>query len=154
VIVDSGQVVYDSPRILRYLEDRHPDPALFPPEGAQRAEVDLFIEWFDRVWKLAPNQIADELERSAPNEARVADLAAELDRHLDLFDGLLTDRQYMLRDALSAADFIAFPFLKYARGREPEDDELFHRLLDEHQGIDGRAHLAAWIERIDGLPRA
>lgn len=55
----------------------------------------------------------------------------------------------------SAADCAAFPFLKYARIRDPEDTERYHRILDEHQDL-GEDHprLAAWIDRVDGRPRA
>ena len=56
--------------------------------------------------------------------------------------------------AFSAADCVAFPFLKFAAGRDPADDELFHRVLDEHQSVEGRPRLAAWIERVDARPRA
>ena len=49
---------------------------------------------------------------------------------------------------------MAFPFLKYARGRESGDTEAFHLVLDEHQSLAGRPRLAAWIERVDARPRA
>ena len=52
------------------------------------------------------------------------------------------------------ADCIVFPFVKFALGRDPEDDELFHRILDEHQSVDGRPRLKSWIERVDARPRA
>src|SRR3712207_9062319 len=45
--------------------------------------------------------------------------------------------------------FRSFPFLVYARDRDPADDEVFHRVLDEHQSVDGRPNLAGWIDRID-----
>ena len=37
-----------------------------------------------------------------------------------------------------------------------EDDELFHRILDVHQPLDPERALptcAAWIARVDALPR-
>jgi glutathione S-transferase len=154
VIVDGDEVVFDSPRILAYLEERYPDPPLFPADPARRAETDLFIEWFDGVWKPVANEMEMELGRDEPDGERIGALAMELGRHLDRFERLLTGRPYLLGEAVSVADFVAFPFLKYATGRDPADTELFHRLLDEHQSVDGRPNLAAWIERIDALPRA
>ena len=153
VIVDGGEVVFDSTRIIRHLEERYPDPPLFPAEPARRAETGVFIEWFNEIWKPVANEMEAELERSDPDGERVDALAAALARHLDLFERLLSDRPYLLGEDVLAADFIPFPFLKYAAGRDPADTELFHRLLDEHQSIDGRPNLAAWIERIDALPR-
>jgi glutathione S-transferase len=154
VIVDGDEVVFDSPRILAYLEERYPDPPLFPADPARRAETDLFIEWFNGVWKPVANEMEMELGRDEPDGERVGALATELGRHLDRFERLLTGRPYLLGEAVSVADFVAFPFLKYAAGRDPADTELFHRLLDEHQSVVGRPNLAAWIERIDALPRA
>jgi glutathione S-transferase len=53
VIVDEdgirGRVVNDSHAILRYLEERDPDPPLFPRDSARRAELDVFLEWFDEA---------------------------------------------------------------------------------------------------------
>jgi hypothetical protein len=45
--------------------------------------------------------------------------------------------------------------LKYALVRDPEDDELFHRILEDHQRLNGsHPRLAAWIERVNERPRA
>ena len=154
VIVDEdGTVVSDSLAILRHLEDRHPHPPLFPADEARRAEVDVFLDWFDRVWKEPPNAIEAELARDRPDSARVSELGALMADRLDLFERLLSGREHLLGE-LSAADLAAFPFLKYARGREPQDDEPFHVILDERQGLERHPRLAAWIERMDSLPRA
>src|SRR5213078_2296204 len=53
-----GQVIVDSPVILRELERRVADPPLWPAEPARRAEADVFVDWFNRVWKIAPNRMA------------------------------------------------------------------------------------------------
>jgi glutathione S-transferase len=146
VIEADGEVVADSARILERLEARYPRPALFPENPARRAEMDMFIEWFEEVWKAPPNQI------EAGGDPAV--LGARMDAWLDLFERMLDGRDHLFGDELSAADCIAFPFLKFAAGRDPEDDELFHRILDEHQSVEGRPRLAAWIERVDARPRA
>ena len=44
--------------------------------------------------------------------------------YLDLFERMLAGRDHLIGGFL-AADCAAFPFLKYARLRDPEDDELF-----------------------------
>ncbi len=153
VIVDDGEVVADSVRILRHLEERHPEPPLFPAEPASRAEVDLFLEWFNEVWKVAPNAMEEELEKEAPDEALVAGLSGRMRATLPLFEGLLDGRDHLFGE-LSAADLAAYPFLKYGAGRDPADDELFHRLLAEHLKLDGKyPRLRAWIAHIGGLPQ-
>jgi glutathione S-transferase len=154
VIVDDGEVIADSTRILRHLDERYPDPRLFPADPARRAEVDIFLEWFNEVWKAAPNGIEEELEKPEPDRERVEELTGQMRAWLGLFEGLLQDRDYLFGE-LSAADLAAIPFFKYARARDPADDELFHRILEEHQQLGGDyPRLAAWIERVDALPRA
>lgn len=153
VIDNDGEVVSDSHAILRYIEQRWPDPPLFPAPSARRAEMDLFMDWFDRVWKGPPNEIEAELACSEPDESRIARLSALMDARLDLFEQLLDGRDHLMGPELSAADCVAFPFLKYARERHRADTETFHVILDEHQSVAGRPRLAAWIECMDARPR-
>ena len=53
VLEHDGVVLADSPVILEYLERRFPDPPLLPLVAAWRAEVLIFVDWFNRVWKTA-----------------------------------------------------------------------------------------------------
>jgi glutathione S-transferase len=153
VVEADGEVVWDSPRILAWLEERHPDPPLFPPDP-RRAEMEVFIDWFNAVWKTWPNGIEAELGRPVPDQEAIAAHADSMRDALDQFERMLEGRDHLMGDELSAADCIVFPFVKYALRRDPEDDELFHRILDEHQSVDGRPRLRAWIERVDARPRA
>jgi glutathione S-transferase len=151
VLEDDGLVVFDSLAILRHLEARWPEPPLFGAEPARRAELDVFLDWFDRVWKVAPNAIEAELGAPAPDRDRIAQLGAEMDARLDLFEAMLDARDHLM-GPFSAADCAAYPFLKYAAGRDPADPDLFHEVCDTHQHTDGRPALAAWIERMAGRP--
>ena len=155
VLEADGRVVYDSMRIVAWLEENYPDPPLYPAEPARRAETLVFVEWFDRVWKRPPNEIEAELGRREPDERRIDALSRELAGWLDLFEALLTGRDYLLGE-FSAADCAAFPFLKYSvLGLEADDDELFHRILVEHQPLaDRHERLPAWVRRVDERPRA
>jgi glutathione S-transferase len=154
VLVDEGKVVADSTAILQYLELEHPDPPLYPRDEARRAEVIVFVDWFNRVWKLPPNDLEAELGKAEPDRGRVERLGAEITAALDRFEALLTGRDYLFGD-FGVADCIAFPFLKYAVLHDPADKELFHRILVEHQRLDGRyPRLEAWIRRVDERPRS
>jgi glutathione S-transferase len=155
VLVDGDVVVPDSVAILRYLEERWPDPPLFPRDPARRAELDVFLDWFNRVWKVPPNAIEAELERDEPDHDLVKEHAARMHDSLDLFDRLLDGRDHLFGDGLSAADCAAFPFLKYAKLRDPDDDELFHRILEDNLQLDGEyPRLSAWIDRVNERPLA
>lgn len=157
VIDDGGEVVVDSTRILRHLDERYPQRPLFPADPARRAELELIIDWFNEVWKSSPNAIVFELESEEPASDLIEAESGRMRDALGLFDRMLSGRDYLAGDQVSALDFACFPFLKYAaRSPEPGDDELFHRVLDVHQPLDPAEHdrLATWIERIDALPRA
>jgi glutathione S-transferase len=145
-----GRAITDSPVILRELERLRPDPRLWPAEPSGRAEADVFTDWFNRVWKVAPNRIAEE-----PEAPEAEAWAAELRGSLERFEALLDGRDFLLGDALGIADVVAFPFLKYATGIADDDPDPFHHVLAEHLALgDGFPRLRDWIARCDALPRA
>lgn len=153
-----GEVVVDSTRIIERLEALAPEPRLYPVEPAARAQVEVFVEWFNEAWKRSPNEIFAELGGEPPDEDRIAALADRMGRSLDLFEGLLTGSDYLLTGELSAADICAFPFLKYAAmAPDPNDEDRFHDVLFEHLRLERRGdhpRLRDWIARVDARPRA
>ena len=82
VIVDDGRVVADSWKIAEYLEDRSPDPALFPGPGMKEA-CRFFTMYVDRTLHpaLFPVVVYDIFEKIEPvdrayfRESREARLA-------------------------------------------------------------------------------
>jgi glutathione S-transferase len=150
VIDYHGEVLAESMDIVRLLDERHPEPPLYPS-----SDVGAFVEWFNGTWKGPPNAIEAELGKPDPDQAKVERLAAEMIAHLDRFEEMLAGRDHLIGDQLTAADLSAFPFLKFATLHDPEDDELFHIILRDSQR-DGRErpNLAAWIDRVNALPRA
>ena len=155
VIDDNGRVVVGSMEIVRHLEERYPDPPLYPADDARRAEMLIFIDWFNQIWKRPPNEIATELGKPDPDHERIAVLAREMAAAQDGFEAMLARRDHLMGEDFSGADCAAFPFLKYALFRDPADDELFHRILDKHQQL-GETHprLADWLRRVNERPRA
>ena len=155
VLSDGGRLtISDSTAILLHLEERYPEPPLYPRNPARRAELDVFIDWFNRVWKRRPNEIEAERAKPHPDEERVAELGRELTGSLDIFERLLAGRDYLFGD-FGAADCTAFPFVKYALDRTAGDDEPFHAILREFQELHGRyPRVEAWIRRVDAHPRA
>jgi glutathione S-transferase len=147
-----GEILVESMDIVRALDERHPDPPLYPPNPG---EVEAFIDWFNGTWKGPPNQIEAELGKADPDEALIAQLGEQMIESLDRFEQMLSGSDYLFGDRLTAADIAAFPFLKFATLHDPADAELFHLILRDRQR-DGapRPQLAAWIDRVDALPRA
>jgi glutathione S-transferase len=155
VLVDGDHVLFDSPVILDYLEERFPERPLYPADPARRAELRTFVDWFNRVWKRPPNLLVAEELKAEPDLTRIAELEQRIADALPLFEDLLAGRDYLFGDEFSAADVVAFPFLKYAVLWEEGDEERFHEVLRDAQRLDGRyPRLDAWLHRIDALPRA
>jgi glutathione S-transferase len=129
-------------------------------EDDGRVIFDSFIDWFNRVWKRPPNAMEAEMGKPQPDRAQITAWGREMAQALDLFEGLLTGRDFLLGDGFSAADVAAFPFLKYAldgeaRLRADNDRELFHKILVDYQPLGGNhPRLSEWIRRVDRLPRA
>ncbi len=148
VLEHDGRVIVDSPVILGYLEELKPDPGLWPREPARRAEVDIFVDWFNRPWKRPPNLIADGQRAEDTYGPRITE-------SLDLFESLLEGCHFLFGDELGVADVIAYPFLKYAVIWEEGDSHRFHEILRDHLRLDGAfPRLEAWLRRIDALPRS
>ena len=117
----------------------------------------VFIDWFNRVWKVAPNAIADELERRMRPTSAVDAHAARDGPALDWFESLLDGRDFLIGDELSAADFVAFPFLKYATRASPTRPTTRRSTTcctSTSRWATAHRRLRAWIDRVDALPRA
>jgi glutathione S-transferase len=154
VLVDDGRVVFDSTEIMRYVEEQVPVPRLWPDDPARRAELDVFLDWFNRVWKRPPNEIEAEGAKPEPDARRIDELGRELTGSLALFEQLLTGREYLFGE-FSAADCAAFPFLKYALIHDETDAEEFHLILRRFLVLGQRyPGVNNWIRRVDAHPRA
>jgi glutathione S-transferase len=154
VLVDDGRVVFDSTEIMSYVEEQVPVPALWPDDPARRAELDVFLDWFNRVWKRPPNEIEAEGAKPEPDAGRIDELGRELTGSLALFEQLLTGRDYLFGE-FSAADCAAFPFLKYALIHDETDTEEFHLILRRFLVLGQRfPGVESWIRRVDAHPRA
>ncbi|HEX8122406.1 MAG TPA: glutathione S-transferase family protein [Solirubrobacteraceae bacterium] len=149
VLVDGDRVIADSAAILEHLEGTHPEPPLYPAEPARRAEAGVFVDWFNRVWKVAPNLLA-----ASPDAPEAAAWAAEVRGSLDVFEALLDGRDHLLGD-FGVADVVAWPFLRYATLElEADDTDPFHHVLAEHLRTDAHPRVSAWIERVGRRPMA
>jgi glutathione S-transferase len=118
VLVDGDVVVYDSTLILEYLEERYPEPALYPAGLAERArgrqlEAAADEILFPAVWELIdggfyPTRPGDTAaaQRGVAAKRRLAELQQEIDKQL-------TGREYLC-DRFSVADIGTFIMLSTA----------------------------------------
>jgi glutathione S-transferase len=148
VLVDGDLVIPDSTAIVEHLERAYPDPPLFPDDPARAAGVRIFIDWFNRVWKLEPNLLADALDAGrSPDDPELVAWGRIIRDRLDLFDQMLSGRDHFFF-AFGAADCAAWPFLRYGLWIDDDDTETFHRVIHEHQRSDSHPNLRAYLERV------
>jgi glutathione S-transferase len=140
-----GEIVVGSLAIIERIA-----PELWPSEPRPRAHVDVFLDWFERVW-MHPIGV---LFTQSDDAERCERAGARLQQSLDRFEALLDGSEYLFGE-LTVADIAVYPFLKYASDDElPDDDYEIHRLMRHHQSLVGRPRVAAWLERVAALPRA
>jgi glutathione S-transferase len=153
---DHETIVAGSTAIIEHLDRLFVDNLLFPPDP-RGSEVRLFVEWFEGVWKPTAGAIENELvdHHTSPNHALLSTLRTSMMAALDLLDGLLANRDFLFGEQPTAADFVAFPFIKFAALGLPRGDEkLFHRIIAEYQPLSPvHTRLRDWIARVNALPR-
>lgn len=128
VIEEDGWVLAESAVIMEYVEERYPEPALLPPDPADRAAVRLLI-FRD-----------DELTDPYYALRRGEDGAEErFDAALAKLDVRLYERGYLGGTDFGLADIALVPWVLRAR------DML---------GVDfsGYPSLGAWLERVEDRP--
>jgi len=156
VLEHDGTVVCDSPQILRHLDDLAPEPRLWPDDDpVLRARVDVFIEWFNAVWKGPPNALEALWRAGRREDDEAVALAARFAAWTPWFDDLLAHGgPYLFGERLTAADVVAWPFLRYAAWPVGSLPYVFEHVLQEVCGVRDHPRLMAWIERMEELPRA
>ncbi len=117
VLIDDDTTVFDSTRIAEYLEDRHPQPPLFPADAAERALCRRLEEEADEAMALHVTPLVQELftetDESARDQARVAAASAALGRFYDDLERHLADREHLC-SGFSIADIATFMVLGFA----------------------------------------
>jgi len=113
---DEGLCLPESVVIMEYLEERYPEPALWPADPAERALARLWVERFDR--RLGGAYYA----------ARRGDGREELDARLGDLDRALEAQPWLSGRAYGLADIAYVPWI--VRGLERFELELGPSLAD------------------------
>jgi len=141
VLVDGELVVYDSTQIFEYLEERCPQPPLYPSGLASRARcrrleaaADEIV--FPQVWQLIdagfyPSASPDAAQRLRRAKRELAALQVELDKEL-------AGREYLC-ERFSVADIGSFIMLSSAATLGAPPDPAC-------------SHLGAWLGRVAARP--
>ncbi len=143
VLQDGDFVLWESCAIMQYLADKTPGQTLYPQDLRTRADINRWMFWacqhfspalsvltWERIWKgMVGVGPADPVEL-ARGEQDIAEYATVLDGHL-------AQRQWIIGDTLSLADFaVAAPLMYMEQAKLP---------LAEY------ANIMAWFGRVQQL---
>jgi glutathione S-transferase len=140
VVEEDAFVLPESAVINEYLEDRYPDPALWPADAAERAFGRLLVFRFDQL--------------SKPYYAlrREDDGARErLDAELAKLNAALDARPYLSGREFGLADIAYVPWIVRARDRMAVDLRSFPALSDWLERVSARPSIAAELEVVAAL---
>lgn len=128
VLEEDAFVLPESAVIMEYLEERYPEPPLWPADPAERARGRLLVDRFDGL--------------SRPYYAlRRGDEAAETELHEQLhdLDSLLASQPYLTGREFGLADAAYLPWILRARSSLGVD-------LEPHSELSG------WVARVSERP--
>jgi glutathione S-transferase len=128
VLEEDELVLPESAVIMEYLEERYPEPALWPADPAERAQGRLLLERFDRFSR--PYYALRRGDESA--RTQLAEQLAEL-------DAVLEERPFLSGRDFGLADIAYLPWILRARANLGVD-------LAEHPAVD------EWATRVAERP--
>jgi glutathione S-transferase len=133
----SGLVLPESAVIAEYLEERFPDPPLWPDDPAERARGRILVHRFDRLG--TPYYAL----RRGDEDAR-----ERLDERLAELDRLLEKRPFLTGAAYGLADVAYVPWILRARDRLGVDLAPFPALSEWVERLSERPAIAAELELV------
>jgi len=140
VLEEDTFVLAESAVIDEYLDDRYPEPPLWPTDPAERALGRMLVFRFD------------ELSRPYYALRRGEDGAADrLDVALGELDALLEGRPFLSGREFGLADIAYVPWILRARDRLDVDLSRFSALADWLARLEVRPSIAAEIEVVGSL---
>jgi glutathione S-transferase len=140
VLEEDAFVLPESAVINEYLEERYPEPALWPVDPGERAAARLLVFRFDEVSK---PYYALRREEEGAREAFDGALA-----HLD---GVLDAQPFLTGRDFGLADIAFVPWILRARDRMDVDFAAFSALADWIGRLQERPSIAAEVELVAAM---
>jgi glutathione S-transferase len=146
--LDDGTTLCESISICRYLEELHPEPALFGSTALERARIDM---WNRRIEFSVMNPVAAVWIHTHPLTAAITRQfkdygEASKDRvtgALQWLDGELAAREFIAGDDYSIADIVALTTIDFAKFIGLEVPAQCANVLAWHQRVSARPSAAA-----------
>jgi glutathione S-transferase len=140
VLEEDTFLLAESAVIDEYLDDRYPDPPLWPADPADRALGRMLVFRFD------------ELSRPYYAVRRGEDGARErLDSALETLNAVLQEQEFLSGREFGLADVAYVPWILRARDRMEVDLERFPALAEWVERLERRSSIAAELEVVASL---
>jgi len=137
VLEEGAFLLSESAVINEYLEERHPEPSLWPADGEQRALARMLVFRFD---ELSKPYYALRREDEGAEEAFDAALAR--------LDAVLQERPFLTGPEFGLADIAYVPWLLRARDRMGVDVGRFPAVATWVERLEARPSIAAEVELV------
>jgi glutathione S-transferase len=143
-----GFALYETQAIIRYLDERFPQPPLTPGDAERRARMNQvigIIEWYFFPKAAAPigfnRIIGPKLLGLTGDEAVIAEAMPMARTCFAEFDRLLGDKPYFTGNSVSLGDIMLGAQL-----------DLFSECPEGRELIDSASNLKPWLERMLARP--
>ncbi|RMF01695.1 MAG: glutathione S-transferase family protein, partial [Alphaproteobacteria bacterium] len=150
---DGDFILTESLAMLVYVDEKFPDPPLFPGGAQERARIWEMISFCSSYFEPAANWVVGAIRKGLFDSRRERVLRAIEDAHgeLGILEEALARRPWLACDHLSAADLTYYPYLEFMlrmAGREAAKG------LPLGLSPFGARYprLAAWRERMRAIP--
>jgi len=140
ILEEDTFVLAESAVIDEYLDDRYPDPPLWPVDPADRALGRLLVFRFDQLSK--PYYAVRREEEGARER---------LDAALATLDAVLQERKFLSGREFGLADVAYVPWILRARDRMEVDLERFPALAEWVGRLEQRSSIAAELDVVASL---
>jgi glutathione S-transferase len=151
VIRDGDVVLAESIAILAYLERKHPEPPLLGRTPEETGRIWGAISTFESYMRDATTPLNRWLFGDKPRTAEIDEARAQVGRELDRLEARLADHDWLVGDAVSAADVAWFPTVRtYIRAAAR--NEARAREVNLHPLAEVYPNLARWVGRVEALP--
>lgn len=142
VLIDGDVVLTESAAIPLYLAEKHAEKGLIPKDLGERAQMYRWIfflvtEIEQPLWRISLNTVIYPEEQRVP--ADIHNALRDCKRMVAVFERHMADRDFVVGDRLSVADFIAAFTLDWA---------------DDEKTLDEAPRLRAFLETMYARPTA
>jgi glutathione S-transferase len=151
VIRDGDFVLAESLAILAYFERKHPDPPLFGRTAEETGRIWSTISTFESYMREATTPLNRWLFGDKPRTPEIDEARAQVGRELDRLEARLADHDWLVGDAISAADLAWFPTLRgYIRAAARNEERT--REVNLHPLAEVYPNITRWVARVEALP--